>query len=664
MTESAPQSKCFPDESWLRPDDAAANPAQKAAIHHVQGPCEVLAGPGSGKTFVIVQRILYLIRCCGISPSHILVLTFSRAAAAQMRQRYRTLQAVQQEASPEGIPASGQNAPSSVSSAASDSAGTGDVTFGTFHSVFYRMYRISSGRNPSVITSRQTAELLSHLIRRHLHRPPVSGEAFDAACMISRAKSSGRFPVEGDPASIENFRQIYADYSAFLKDHDLIDYEDMISLCAQLLRAQPEELHRWQEQFPYILVDEYQDINAGQSDILSMLAGERRNLFVVGDDDQSIYGFRGSDPSFMREFAQRYPDAKHVQLDVNYRSRPQIVHASLKVIRVNQNRMEKQIRSAWGAAQEREIAGAGPEAGSGVFLHEYVDTAEQFQWLCGELSGMSPDRQSASAVILRTHIQMEPLIRRMDQLGIPFQGTAAENARMRRDATAAQALQTVTGYYRLAEEISAGRIFRETIFLVMNRPERYLLRRDFRRSVYTPEELEKVYPTGSREWDELRTLCRDAAMLGKLTPNMSLRYLRRVVGFQSGSSRLDAALDALAGECADARAFLGALRESDFPVTAEEGKDGAVAERGVRLLTMHGAKGLEFDTVFLPDLNEGLLPGRRSRSPEAIEEERRLFYVAMTRARGTLHLMYLRGTKRNPRLPSRFLHPLGVKDWI
>ena len=665
MTESAPQSISCRAEFSPGPGNVCASPAQKEAIHHVQGPCEVLAGPGSGKTFVLVERILYLIRSGGIPPSHILVLTFSKAAAVEMQQRYRRLRDAQPGA--QGGPARQETRPDPHPEPepppAEHSAGFPDVTFGTFHSVFYRIYRISSGRNPAVISSRQTRELLAHLIRRHLHHSPGAEEAFDAACMISRVKSAGRFPLEGDPKSIENFRQIYADYDAYLKDNGLIDYEDMISLCAELLRSDPGELHKWQEQFPFILVDEYQDINAAQFAILRMLAGENRNLFVVGDDDQSIYGFRGSDPSYMREFPAYYPDAKRVYLDVNYRCCPQIVEASGKVIRVNQNRLEKGVRSPRFGTREREPSAAGPVDGSGVFLHEFVDTAEQFAWLCGTLSGMSPQQQNMSAVILRTHAQMQPLIRRMDRLGISFQGSGRKGAAVRSDASAAGALETVTGYYRLAEEISAGRITRETIFTVMNRPERYLLRKDFGRTSYTPEEMEWIYPSGSREAAALQTLCRDAAMLGRLSPAMSLRYLQRVIGFRSGSVRLDGTLEALAQECADGRAFLHALKECDPDTLAAGGRDRGIAEQGVHLLTMHGAKGLEFDTVFLPDLNEGLLPGRRSRSPEAIEEERRLFYVAMTRARSALHLMYLRGTKQNPRLPTRFLHPLGVKDW-
>lgn len=624
------------------------SPAQEEAIHHDLGPCEVLAGPGSGKTCVLVQRILYLIRERGVTPSGILVMTFSRGAALEMRRRF-----LEQYYMPRG-----SAAPSPFTALPEGEEGAG-VTFGTFHSVFYHIYRISSGSNPSIISGRQSGELLNNLILRHLGRPARTGEVHDAAAMISRIKSTGRFPPTGDPKALSHLRGIYEDYNAYLEENALIDFEDMISSCDALLRSRPEELRRWQDQYQYIMVDEYQDTNAGQADLLRMLAGERRNLYVVGDDDQSIYGFRGSDPSFMRDFTTAYPDARRIVLDINYRCAPEIVRASHQVIRVNQNRLEKPVRPAGNAGTIRSRGTT--DRTDGVLLREYTSTQDQYQGLEEILSAMTGKEQSASAIILRTHAQMTPLMRYLGAKGIDYQEAGRNASRSRVNPVCEENLRTIIGYYRLAEELANGKASRSNLFMVMNRPERYLLRKDFRRSFYTEEELQRLYPAGSNEAAALRTLCRDAAMLRRLTPPLSLRYLTRVIGFQSDFARLNEVLASLAADCGDSAQFLRLLEQIDLSDLPED--IGSADPSGVHIMTMHAAKGLEFDTVFLPDLNEGLLPSRRSRSPEAIEEERRLFYVAMTRARHTLYLMYLRGTKLNPRLPTRFLHPLGVKDW-
>ena len=623
LQESVPESRNCPESKTSGP---GANPDQIKAVHHFTGPCEILAGPGSGKTFVLVQRILFLIRDRHIDPARILVLTFSKAAALEMQRRFSRV------SSPETYP----------------------VVFGTFHSVFYRILRESSDRTFTLINDRQQSRLFAVLIRRYLHHPPRGDEMATLSSLISRTKSTGRFPVEGTEGSIENFRRMFRDYSIYLEENDLIDFDDMIEKCRQLLVRSPEVLAGWRERFHFFMVDEFQDINAGQFEILRLLAQGRNNLFVVGDDDQSIYGFRGSDPTYMMRFREIYPGTERIDLRVNYRCRAEIVRLSQSVIRENSVRLGKQVQP------DR----TGEDC---VHLLAFVSEKEQYEGLCRMLEKMGPQAAEQTAVIVRSHAQMQGLIRVMEREGVPFRRRGSQGKRNAApvDRRAQEELRLILGYLHLAEELAHDDISRQNLFLVMNRPERYLLRRDFGKENYTEEELLSIFPQGSREAELMRSICRDLKTLRRLSPEKAVRYLTGVIGLSIETPGLSEALEAAAARCRDTAHLQQRLEDTDLKVLLSgSGADpGEKEPHGVNLLTMHACKGLEFDTVFLPDLNEGILPNRRARSEQAIEEERRLFYVAMTRARDELNLLYIRGDKENPRLPSRFLHPLGVKDW-
>ena len=293
------------------------NQAQKDAVMHGTGPCLVLAGPGSGKTLTIVNRIKYLIEEYKVRPEEILVVTFTRYAAAEMKERLCSLMGKTQ------VP----------------------VTMGTFHGIYYGIlkwaYRFGS---QNILSETEKYQILRGVIAQQ-KMEVFDEEDFirDIAAEIGRIKNN-RIDVEefvSEKCSADAFREIYREYETQRKKLRKIDFDDMLVLCYELFSSRPDVLAQWQKKFRYILIDEFQDINRIQYDVICMLALPENNLFVVGDDDQAIYGFRGADPSLMFRFREDFPDSKQFLLGINYRSTSNIVRNSLKVIENNVHRYEK-----------------------------------------------------------------------------------------------------------------------------------------------------------------------------------------------------------------------------------------------------------------------------------------------------------------------------------
>ena len=275
----------------------AFDEGQKRAIRHKEGPALVLAGPGSGKTTVITNRIRYLTEKAGVNPSSILVITFTRAAAREMRERYERM-----------VPEGG-----------------GRVSFGTFHSVFFLILKLAYRYQASDIVREEQRTLF---IREMLEKTELESE--DEAELvrsilseISAVKGEGMRPEHYYPKSCsqEIFRRLYEGYENELRRRHLLDFDDMLSMCWELFSQRKDILGAWQEKYKYILVDEFQDINRLQYEIVKMLALPENNLFIVGDDDQSIYRFRGAKPELMLGFEKDYPGAARILLATNYRSR-------------------------------------------------------------------------------------------------------------------------------------------------------------------------------------------------------------------------------------------------------------------------------------------------------------------------------------------------------
>ena len=593
-----------------------ASRSQREAITHTFGPCLVIAGPGSGKTFVLVEHIVFLIESLHIPPSKILVLTFSRAAAGQMRDRF--LRRI--------------------------SADTTSVTFGTFHSVFYHILRETTGRPWPVIGEEERRRFAAMLTRNLWPEKALRPLPDQLLSDISRYKSCGGrdftpSAAVGDPRL---FSRALRSYGAFLKESSCIDLDDMITECRRLLQRDRDARGRWMARFSFLLVDEYQDINRDQYALLRLLAGDRANLFAVGDDDQSIYGFRGSDPRIMTGFVRDFPGCRRVFLETNYRCGRPIVQKAALVIGENRERIPKKIRAA-------------SPAGDPVVLRGWADERE-------ELDG--------TAVIFRSHAGEALLAGILERRQIPYRCQTGSVDHLRLEL-----LRDLLAYYRCAAGLAAGQVERSGFLRIMNRPDRGLDRERFGAGKIESRQLLRMARDGGREAEGLAALLDLLRFLGRAAPTASMDRLCRDGGYGKGvpegysagaDGRAAAVLSEMtqkAAACPGPENWIRLLedecRQAEQP--RQTGED-ASAGTGVRLMTMHGAKGLEFDRVYLPELNEDVIPGRRAVTRQQVEEERRLLYVGMTRARKHLELWYLSGTRQSPRRPSRFLKVLGVRS--
>lgn len=606
---------------------------QQEAITFTSGPMQVLAGPGSGKTFTITKRIQYLITNCGVEPSRILVITFTRAAAGEMQQRFHKL---------------------------IKGTGIGSfVVFGTFHAIFYSILKQTRQyRQFTLITETQKRNLLAQILQLPMTPLLAENEKIDSLIhIISQLKNNGECfdDLSEELFSRNELQDMYHDYNEYLAEFSKMDFDDMGLLCLKLFRENPKTLEEWQGRYSHILVDEFQDINPLQYKIVRLLAQPENNLFIVGDDDQSIYGFRGARPNIMRQFLKDYPMAEQILLDINYRCHEQIVEKSLQVIEANQNRFPKRIY-------------AGHAKGAGVIIQAFSSQEEEYEELLSELQETAlrekPEVLSQTAVIYRTNYECSMLAEKLLLRGIPF--FMKETLKSRYDHFV---IKDLLAYLEFAN----GNRRREIFHLFMNRPLRYLRKDCARNSTIFLKELLTYYQNDIHMQEVSRTLFHDLDQIGSMRPYLAVNYIRQVMGYdeylkenyhiEEGGKLIRIADDfqqeikrfhhfeELNDYISQCRAL---VNEKQKEAEADRGNK---RPSGVRLMTMHAAKGLEFQTVYLPDLNEGKLPSRQAATPEALEEERRMFYVAMTRAQKELHLLYC-GKENGKDRPSRFLEPL------
>ena len=615
-----------------------------------------MAGPGSGKTFVLVERIRYLIETKHFPPSSILVLTFSKAAALEMKGRFGKLTNKRYQ----------------------------EVVFGTFHSVFFRILLESSADRLSIISPSEQLSLIKHLINCYEKPEKAENEilADSASSAIAYIKSnlkesSSQFITDHDRlheiivknsylrSVSRSFSSPYVlagicgDYDKFLSENSKIDFEDMILRCRMLLESEPDVLHKWQDKFRHILVDEFQDINSQQYKIIRLISGDNDpDLFAVGDDDQSIYGFRGSDPAVMRLLKEDYESLQQILLDINYRCSEEITSASLSVISENKNRFVKQIK-------------AFNKGGEPIKIVSLPEEKDEYDYLCHALRSYSPAELSDSAVIFRNHAQAASLCTRLQNEGIKYRRRGAAPDRIRKEIT-----KDVISYLNLANLAnSENACSRPDMYRVMNIPQRYISREAIAGNIVCFDKVIRYYSDRKYMSDIITVFIDDLRCMAHLRPKLAIRFMRKSIGYENAvmsgksmsvRSRISAVLDEIeekAGKTSSHKELISVMEES--PAEKSDRSIGSAGDNdnsGVSVITMHASKGLEFGRVFLPDLNEGIIPSRKIRDEAGIEEERRLLYVAMTRAKKMLTLIYIDGTKENPRKPSRFLKALGVID--
>lgn len=600
------------------------NQPQQKAIEHVAGPMLVLAGPGSGKTFTITRRIRHLIRECGVDPDHILVITFTNAAAREMRERFLALM--------EGEP------------------GRGRVTFGTFHSIFFGILKRAYGYTGSnIIREEQRRAVILESLRRRQPELTEEEDMVQSLCGEIGQVKEGMMETEhyhsvscGDDV----FRGVLKDYERFLRENRLLDFEDMLVFTYELFREREDIRRGWSSKFQYILIDEFQDINRIQYEIIRMLARPGNHLFAVGDDDQSIYRFRGARPEIMLGFEKDYPGCRKVVLSENYRSDGAILEAAGRVIRHNKVRYPKkaETKNARGNPVEiREFAHCGLENQA---------VAEQILQYAGR--GM---KFSEMAVLVRTNTQPRSLLEKLLEYNIPF--VSREKIPCLYDHWI---VKDLLAYMKLAE----GHMERGLFLRVMNRPNRYIRREQIREARVDWRDLLEQYEDRGWMLERIGRFQFDLQLLAGKDPYSAITYISKKIGYgefleeyaRARGINGDDLTDILEEVRENAKPFAGwqewELYMSEYKEQLSRQQQEQPAE-GVAVSTMHGAKGLEYDAVFIIDVNEGITPYRKALVEADLEEERRMFYVAMTRARKYLHLYYARERYGKTMEPSRFL---------
>ncbi len=683
------------------------NEAQRQAVLHGEGPLLLLAGPGSGKTFTVTNRILYLLEQ-GVPPESILVITFMKEAALSMQERFRKICG-----GSELHPRSGM------------SVASYPVNFGTFHSVFYHILKESHALcSNQLLKTSEKKNLLIPILKKYKQRSgqesgqssweELGEEALQILSAIGYYKNTMKLQEAAGKAPAE-WQQVFGDicqeYERAVKMAGRLDFDDMLCDCRKLLKENRRAREYWQKRFRNILIDEFQDINPVQYETVKLLTEKPYNIFAVGDDDQAIYGFRGSEPECLKRFEEEF-QARQLLLDVNYRSRPEIVEASLKVIGANKNRFVKELKAARrqedAAVSEsssltgrrntrRDMTAKTKEAA--FSLHTFKDNEEQYGYMLRELAGQCSGPDSC-AVLFRTNSYMQGFAARLKAADIPYE--------MRERAVSIYEhfiVRDIMAYLQVAK----GEGTREQLLRIMNRPSRYICREavgEGRADIGSMIRYYKEAPLPRRQKEDvlerLSLFEKQLSGIGRLSLLPAVSYILKAAGYErylreqskgkpEKRVQWQELLEWLKGDAAkhgDLKTWMEFQEEYGEAMTqgtvivqgrqdpmkeempAQRGSfDGAGKSAGrggtavthsnpIQLLTVHGAKGLEFDNVWIPDCNEGIFPHGRMPDEKTVEEERRIFYVAMTRAKKSLRLLCLTGTEERPRLPSRFLNPI------
>ena len=611
------------------------NRGQDEAIKHGNGPCMVLAPPGSGKTLIVTERTRYLIEESGVRPDQILVITFTRYAAREMKERFERLTA-------------GKNYP---------------VTFGTFHSIFYGILKCAYGIGANnLMSEKESSVLLQEVLdQTDIESTPEVEDEEELVRELLREVGMVKNGLchlkdfHSKYLTQDEFAEVFRSYEHQKKELKKFDFDDMLVQCYALFRKKPEILQGWQKRFKYILIDEFQDINRVQYEVIRMLAAPRYNLFVVGDDDQSIYGFRGAKPELMLYMKQEFPSLRTISLTVNYRSTDFITGAAARVILHNDTRFYKRVQSFRGRGQN-------------VHVQEVLDEQEEAQYVTEEIQkkldqGIKPGE---IAVLFRAAVQARMISEILSEHRIPFE--------MR---------DYVTNFYRhfivkdmmAYLQLAAGKRDRSLFLTICNRPLRYLARNSMENRQVNFEDLRKFYCDKDWMLDIIDQFDVDVRMMKNMAPYAAIQYIRKKIGYddflkeyaEKHQISWKQLMDVMA-ELEERSKNFKSYDEWEIHIAkytqeleeqqAKARKIKGERENKVQLMTIHSAKGLEFEDVFVIHANEGEIPHQKAEKKDEIEEERRLFYVALTRAKNNLCISYITQKNGNSIKPSRFVEEL------
>ncbi len=611
------------------------NRGQDEAIKHGNGPCMVLAPPGSGKTLIVTERTRYLIEESGVRPDQILVITFTRYAAREMKERFERLTA-------------GKNYP---------------VTFGTFHSIFYGILKCAYGIGANnLMSEKESSVLLQEVLdQTDIESTPEVEDEEELVRELLREVGMVKNGLchlkdfHSKYLTQDEFAEVFRSYEHQKKELKKFDFDDMLVQCYALFRKKPEILQGWQKRFQYILIDEFQDINRVQYEVIRMLAAPRYNLFVVGDDDQSIYGFRGAKPELMLYMKQEFPSLRTISLTVNYRSTEFITGAAARVILHNDTRFYKRVQSFRGRGQN-------------VHVQEVLDEQEEAQYVTEEIQkkldqGIKPGE---IAVLFRAAVQARMISEILSEHRIPFE--------MR---------DYVTNFYRhfivkdmmAYLQLAAGKRDRSLFLTICNRPLRYLARNSMENRQVNFEDLRKFYCDKDWMLDIIDQFDVDVRMMKNMAPYAAIQYIRKKIGYddflkeyaekhQISWKKLMDVMAELEERSKNFKSYdeweihIAKYTQELEEQQAKARKIKGERENKVQLMTIHSAKGLEFEDVFVIHANEGEIPHQKAEKKDEIEEERRLFYVALTRAKNNLCISYITQKNGNSIKPSRFVEEL------
>ena len=593
------------------------NKNQAQAVAHIDGPCMVLAGPGSGKTRIISQRIVSMVLDHDIPPTRILAISFTKASSLEMKKR--TL-------------------------AYGKDDRLNKVSFGTFHSSFFRILRRYAGVSlEDLLLDLDRFKLVRSILKYLKISNYNDDDVLDLLNEISLVKNELVDYRDYDSKSFEQeiFQKAYRLYEDEKKRHGKIDFDDMLIQVYDLLNNDPAILSIVRQVFKYILIDEFQDINRVQFELIRLIAGQENNLFVVGDEDQSIYGFRGARPDFMLEFDQYFPSARHILLDTNYRSSKDIVDLSLGLIKKNKKRHPKDLKAF--SKDPARISYIYPK-----------DTDDEARLVADQIFDRVGSQKGADygdfAVIYRTNRQARAFVDAFMDKRIPF---------ILKDAPKTiydhWVSLDIIAYLRIAMEIGSGGDWAR----VINKPFRYISKKSLAKAEASMDFLDCLLndeDIKDFQKKNLEDLYIDLNYVRGLSPQYGISYIRTTLDYDRyildycherriKSQQIVEILDELEAAAGPYRTILDFFKHIDQ--VREEVKKNAdktagsslatSADKGVVLTTMHSSKGLEFDNVYIVGVNEGIVPYQLGDDSKLdIEEERRLLYVAITRAKRVL----------------------------
>ena len=600
------------------------NSGQEVARSHVDGPMMVLAGPGSGKTTVITHRVRYLIEQHQIDPSEILVITYSKAAAVHMQERYEQLQADR------------------------------GVSFSTFHGLFFKIIRSYSDVSLENLLREDERLSILKAILVHQHIEWDEDTLNDISMEISYMKNDlielahyHSFALTGG-----DFRAVVTQYEAYKEEHNKIDFDDMLTRCYHLLTENEKLLNIWQRRYKYIMIDEFQDINRIQYQIIKLLSHKNNNIYIVGDDDQSIYKFRGARPDFLLSFPKDFTNAKRALLDINYRSSNEIIKIANSIIKSNTVRYKKVIRGT-------------DRKGRGPVIIKSEDANQEASYIAKKIQALDVPLDDI-CVVYRTNLQSRAFIDAFSNLNIPFK--VKDEAPTIYEHFIAKDL---IAYLTLGLDITDSFAFER----IINKPKRYISKAILTTFKKEKKPLVEVFLQTDilESWKKrpIEDMVYHLKSLSKMTPYKAIKYIRKTVGYDGyikeyaaykrvRTKGLVEVLDELLESAKNfdtIEAFLYHIEHIKEQVDTKKDATGY----GVQLSTMHGVKGLEYQVVFVASCVETVIPHEKSQTDEEIEEERRLFYVAVTRAKDLLYISIIKNKYEEKVEPTRFLKGIAYE---